>query len=52
MSACLTTSFADQPRRHHVPTIVVGGLRDGIFTPEILRDAIVAQIPGARLGGP
>ena len=31
------------------PTLVVGGLHDTIFTPDLLREAIVAQIPGARL---
>jgi pimeloyl-ACP methyl ester carboxylesterase len=28
---------------------VVGGLHDLIFTPEVLRDGVVAAIPGARL---
>jgi non-heme chloroperoxidase len=49
LKTCLGTSFvnrvADAPR----PTLVIGGLHDGIFTPEIMRDAVAAPIPGARL---
>ena len=49
MSACITTSFIDRLATMTAPTLVVGGLHDTIFTPDLLRDAIVAQIPGARL---
>jgi len=49
MSACLTTSFAERLATISTPTLVVGGRHDTIFTPDLLRDAIVAQIPGARL---
>ena len=31
------------------PTLVVGGSHDAMFTPELLREAVVAPLPGARL---
>jgi pimeloyl-ACP methyl ester carboxylesterase len=49
MTACIATSFVDRLSAMTAPTIVIGGLRDTMFTPEILRNGIVAQIPGARL---
>jgi pimeloyl-ACP methyl ester carboxylesterase len=49
MSACLATSFADRLGELTTRTVVVGGLRDRIFTPDALRDGIVSQIHGARL---
>jgi pimeloyl-ACP methyl ester carboxylesterase len=49
MSTCLTTSFVDRLATMTTPTLVVGGLHDTIFTPDLLRDAIVAHISGARL---
>jgi 3-oxoadipate enol-lactonase/4-carboxymuconolactone decarboxylase len=32
-----------------VPTLVIAGTRDTLFTPELLRESLVDQIPGARL---
>jgi pimeloyl-ACP methyl ester carboxylesterase len=49
MSACITSSFSDRLATMTAPTLVVGGLHDTMFTPDLLREAIVAQIPGARL---
>jgi non-heme chloroperoxidase len=49
LTTCLRTSFVDRLTAGPPPTLVVGGLHDLIFTPEILRDAVVAAIPGARL---
>jgi pimeloyl-ACP methyl ester carboxylesterase len=49
MSACIKTSFVDRLATMTTPTLVVGGVHDAIFTPDLLREAIVAQIPGARL---
>jgi pimeloyl-ACP methyl ester carboxylesterase len=49
MRACIATSFQDRLSTMTTPTLVVGGLHDTIFTPDALRDGMVAQIPGARL---
>ena len=48
LRTCLSASFVNRPT-DAPPTLVVGGLHDLIFTPEIMRDAVVAAIPGARL---
>src|SRR5262249_25483001 len=45
MDIIASASFAAAP----VPTLVVGGLSDALFTPEFLRDEVVGPIPGARL---
>ena len=42
-------SFADQLTALRVPTLVVGGLHDPIFSPDALRDGVVSHYPGARL---
>lgn len=42
------TSFADKLGSTRVPTLVVGGIHDPIFSPEALR-GWVASMPGARL---
>ena len=49
LSTCLGTSFVDRLSKTPPPTLVVGGLHDPIFTPDTLREAVVAPIPGARL---
>ncbi len=49
MTTCITTSFMDRLSSMTTPTLVVGGLQDTMFPPEILREGMVAQIPGARL---
>ncbi|MFL5301696.1 MAG: alpha/beta fold hydrolase, partial [Anaeromyxobacteraceae bacterium] len=46
LSACIGTSFADRLSSMTAPTLVVGGKHDTIFTPEVLRHGMVAQIPG------
>jgi len=48
LTTCLRTSFTDRVA-NMPPTLVVGGLHDAIFTPDILRNGVVAAIPGARL---
>jgi len=45
MEAVTQTSFAPASR----PTLVVGGVRDPLFTPDLLRDQVAAPISGARL---
>lgn len=45
MEAVTTTSFAPAA----VPTLVLGGLHDPMFTPDSLRDGVAGPIPGARL---
>jgi pimeloyl-ACP methyl ester carboxylesterase len=42
-------SFADRLAATTVPTVVVGGRDDVIFTPEALTDGVVAPVRGARL---
>ena len=42
-------SLADKLVAPHVPTLVVGGLHDQIFSPDALRDGVVSHYPGARL---
>jgi pimeloyl-ACP methyl ester carboxylesterase len=49
LTTCLRTSFIDRLSDAPPPTLVVGGLHDPIFTPETLRAAVVASIPGSRL---
>jgi pimeloyl-ACP methyl ester carboxylesterase len=49
LDACIKTSFADQVGSIAAPTLVVGGIHDAIFTPDVLRDAVVAPLPRARL---
>ena len=31
------------------PALVIGGLHDAMFTPDLLREAVVAPLAGARL---
>jgi non-heme chloroperoxidase len=49
MRACIGTSFLDRLPAMTAPTLVVGGREDTIFTPEMLREEIVARVSGARL---
>src|SRR3954453_1366456 len=47
--ACLTTSFVDRLASVTMPTLVVGGRDDAIFSPDVLQAAVVAPLPQARL---
>jgi non-heme chloroperoxidase len=49
LAMCLDTSFVDRLRGAHVPTLVVGGIHDPIFTPAVLREGVVGPIAGARV---
>ena len=45
---CTDVSFAGRLASIRVPTLVVGGVHDTIFSPDVLR-GVQASIPGARL---
>src|SRR5262249_28738769 len=49
LNMCTQTSFADQLAGLHIPTLVVGGVTDPIFSPEVLRHGVSGPIAGARL---
>ena len=49
LDAATATSFADRVGSIAAPALVIGGAHDAMFTPELLRDAVVAPLPGARL---
>jgi pimeloyl-ACP methyl ester carboxylesterase len=49
MSVTLEGDFAAELASLDVPTLVVAGAGDELFTPELLRATIVEQIPGARI---
>jgi pimeloyl-ACP methyl ester carboxylesterase len=49
MHVTLETDFAASLASIAVPTLVIAGAHDTLFTPELLRESIVDQIPGARL---
>ena len=49
LAMCIQTSFADQIGQRRLPTLVVGGMHDPFFTPDVLRQSVVAPLPGARL---
>ena len=44
-----SVSFTDRLGEQTVPTLVVGGRDDAIFSPEALAEAVVAPVRGARL---
>lgn len=46
---CTSVSFSDRVGEIDVPTLVVGGLDDAIFTPDVLRAGVVSPLPRARL---
>jgi pimeloyl-ACP methyl ester carboxylesterase len=49
LNMALQTSFADRLQRVTMPTLVVGGIHDTIFTPDALYHGVVAPLPRARL---
>lgn len=49
LHAAIATSFADRVGSIAAPTLVIGGIHDGMFTPDLLREAVVAPLPDARL---
>ncbi|MGY1809288.1 alpha/beta fold hydrolase [Blastococcus sp. SYSU D00669] len=49
MELVTSTTFTDRLADLAVPTLVVGGRDDQIFTPDALAEAVAAPLPGARL---
>ncbi len=49
MELVTSTTLTDRLTDLAVPTLVVGGRDDQIFTPEVLAEAVAAPLPGARL---
>lgn len=49
MEAVTATSFVDKLGAATTPTLVIGGQRDGMFSPDALRDGVVAPLRAARL---
>ena len=49
MELCTTSSFADRLDALDLPVLVVGGQHDPLFTPDLLREGVVAPLHGARL---
>jgi pimeloyl-ACP methyl ester carboxylesterase len=49
LGTCLTTSFVEALGAVQVPTLVVGGKRDSIFSPDVLRSGVVEPLSSARL---
>jgi pimeloyl-ACP methyl ester carboxylesterase len=49
LDAVTGTSFTDRLASISAPTLVIGGSGDPMFAPDMLRDAVVAPLPEARL---
>ena len=49
LKMCMNSSFAEKLKAVRRPTLVVGGIHDPMFTPELLREEVVAHVSGARL---
>jgi pimeloyl-ACP methyl ester carboxylesterase len=49
LNAATAGSFADRVGSIAAPALVVGGLHDAMFTPDLMRDAVAAPLPDARL---
>ena len=49
MQVTIESDFAAAIPSIAAPTLVIAGARDTLFTPELLRESLVNQIPGARL---
>lgn len=48
LGTCINTSFTDKLARACARTLVIGGAHDPIFSPEVLRQGVVAPLSGAR----
>jgi len=49
LGTCINTSFSDKLAKACTRTLVIGGAHDLIFSPEVLRQGVVAPLSGARL---
>jgi pimeloyl-ACP methyl ester carboxylesterase len=49
LKMCTEHSFAEEVSKLKMSTLAVGGIHDPIFTPDVMRHAVVAPLPRARL---
>lgn len=49
LNTCINASFAEKLAKVRTRTFVIGGAHDPIFSPEVLRQGVVAPLSGARL---
>lgn len=49
LKICMHSSFADRLTAVQTPTLVVGGIHDPLFSPEVLAQGVVAPLRRARL---
>ena len=49
LNTCINASFAEKLAQVRTRTLVIGGAHDPIFSPEVLRQGVVAPLSGARL---
>lgn len=49
LKTCIHASFIDRLAAVQTPTLVVGGIHDTLFTPEVLAQGVVAPLRRARL---
>ena len=49
LNTCINASFAEMLAQVRTRTLVIGGAHDPIFSPEALRQGVVAPLSGARL---
>jgi pimeloyl-ACP methyl ester carboxylesterase len=46
---CLETSFVDRLDSVRMPTLVIGGVHDTIFSPDVIRQGVAAPLANARV---
>ena len=49
LNTCINASFAEKLAQLRTRTLVIGGAHDPIFSPEVLRQGVVAPLSCARL---
>jgi 3-oxoadipate enol-lactonase len=49
LAMCTSSSFADRLGEVHVPSLVVGGRHDAMFSPDYLREGVAGPLPNARM---
>lgn len=48
LGLCIEKDFSGRVREIRVPTLIVAGVHDSIFSPDVLRQAVAGPIPRAR----